>query len=189
MKIFKRAKIVPFLIFTAIFVGILATQIALNNFKLVAGPTTLESNRLAHLEHEYKTLKLTDQNGLNYEVAKSSAKIVIINFWAAWCSPCLEELPGLVQLQKKFTPGEVAIYGVNEDVEDQDKNITRIAKKYVVEFPIIPDRDSLIANKLFIANLPQTLIFKDGKLIDLIQGQKDFAAVEFIESLKSAIKH
>ncbi|OFZ14200.1 MAG: hypothetical protein A2X86_04935 [Bdellovibrionales bacterium GWA2_49_15] len=188
MKLINRAKILPVLIFILTFSGILVGQIVFNNFKLVAGPTTLESSRVAQLEHVFKGLTLTDQNGVSYEMAKLSSKIVIINFWAAWCTPCLEEMPGLEQLKGQFKSSEVMIFGINEDSEDQVKNIEKIASKYLLKFPLIPDQNSALANRFFIANIPQTLVFKDGKVIDVIQGQKDFTAKEFTESIRVALK-
>ncbi|MBI2521402.1 MAG: TlpA family protein disulfide reductase [Bdellovibrio sp.] len=188
MKLINRAKILPLLFFILTFTGVLVGQIIFNNFKLVAGPTTLESNRAAQLEHVFKTLNLVDYNGVVYEASKMPAKIIVINFWAAWCMPCLEEMPGLVDLHKQFNKNEVMIFGVNEDTEDQQKNIEKISSKFSIQFPLIPDKDSILANRLFISTIPQTLIFKNGKIIDVIQGQKDFTAKEFSESIRLALK-
>ena len=188
MKLIHRAKILPVLFFILVFTGTLVGQIVFNSFKLVAGPTNLENNRAAQLEHVFKTLNLVDHNGINYEMTKLSSRVIVINFWAAWCVPCLEEMPGLVQLQKQFKDSEVMIFGVNEDSEDQSRNIEKISAKFAIQFPLIPDKNSALANRLFIANIPQTLIFKDGKIMDIIQGQKDFTAKEFTETLRTAIR-
>src|SRR5438874_13814823 len=47
-------------------------------------------------------------------------KIVVLNFWATWCPPCIEEMPSLVQMQKQLQDKGVAVLAVSVDDDDDD---------------------------------------------------------------------
>ena len=59
-------------------------------------------------------IKITDLNKL----IKESDSVLIINFWATFCKPCVEEIPDLIRLSKKYKKEKVALYLVSLDLED-----------------------------------------------------------------------
>ncbi len=62
-------------------------------------------------------------------------KIVVLNFWASWCLPCIEEMPSLVDLQKKFQGSNVTILGVS--VDDNPDDYRKFLKDHNVDFPTV----------------------------------------------------
>ncbi len=60
-------------------------------------------------------------------------KVLVVNFWATWCSPCVEEMPELSALQKELSQQHVQFIGVGVDSRD---NIIPFSKKYHITYPL-----------------------------------------------------
>ena len=77
-------------------------------------------------------IKITDLNKL----IKESDSVLIINFWATFCKPCVEEIPDLIRLSKKYKKEKVALYLVSLDLEDYyPQKIKRfVAKKICCQY-------------------------------------------------------
>jgi peroxiredoxin len=90
-------------------------------------------------------------------------KIVILNFWATWCPPCIEEMPSLVQLQKQL-PDKVTVLGVS--VDDDNDDYHKFLKDHGIDFLTVREGGtktetgviSPTANKYGTAKIPETYI-------------------------------
>ena len=71
-------------------------------------------------------------------------KIVVLNFWATWCPPCVEELPSLVQLQKKFQGTDVTVLAVS--VDDDPDAYHKFLKDHGVDFLTVRDPGKQLEN-------------------------------------------
>ena len=127
-------------------------------------------------------LKTIDNKEL--DLLNIDSKVVIVNFWASWCTPCMVELPSLVGLQKKFDPKDLTIIGINTDEDQQLQRIHRIVKRLAISFPIVVDNGDL-AEKFHINSLPYSLVLVEGKVVKIIRGAVDFTSIEMIETLKN----
>ena len=63
--------------------------------------------------------------------------VVVLNFWATWCPPCVEEVPSLVEMQKQLAPKGVKVFGVSVDVDQ--KAYERFLKEYQIDFLTVRD--------------------------------------------------
>lgn len=91
-------------------------------------------------------------------MVKSSLKgqITIINFWATWCPPCVEEIPSLNRLKKKIKGHPFELISINYA---EDKNtILNFMKKVDVEFTVLLDKNGDFANKLNVITYPSTFV-------------------------------
>ncbi|GGC08282.1 thioredoxin [Oxalicibacterium flavum] len=61
-------------------------------------------------------------------------KTLVLNFWATWCAPCVDEMPELVQLQKDFAERDVQVLGISIDTPD---NVRAFAEKYNISYPLL----------------------------------------------------
>lgn len=154
------------------------------------GVKSLAPNKNKKLEDAYALALWKTENGSEIMPSKSQAKIQIVNFWASWCQPCLEEMPSLVNLKKNFKSDELEIFTVNTDEDDQLKSIAKTKKKlkFTNEFTMVLDQKSKISESFEIEALPVTIIFRSGKIIEFYNGPVDFEAQEFIGKMKNWLK-
>lgn len=178
-------KFLPFIIFIIVFGVVLAGQIG---FKMFAKNEAIIKQSTEYLEYEnlflhgsYKTLAGTD-----IEMTKLNAPVVILNFWASWCIPCLEEMPSMIALKNKFKPDQVQIVAINTDEDDQKMNIEKTMKKINMkdEFIIVPDSESKLVTDYKVSAIPVTIIFHRGKVVHFSNGPMDFSAEEMVEKMK-----
>ncbi len=98
-------------------------------------------------------------------IESSQGKVLIINFWATWCAPCVKEFPGLMNLRKEFSEDDLTIIGISMDYGMRPvENFVKVNK---VNFPIVLDDES-IGSMLEIKNIPRTLIYNRAgeKILD-----------------------
>src|SRR6478609_8544569 len=107
-------KYIPVLLFILAFSGFLSTQILWDTFHLNA--EQVQADKQKHLVYEtaFQGLKLTTTKSTTIELKNEKEPIIVLNFWASWCVPCLKEFPSLVAFQNKFK-GQVKVIGVNGD--------------------------------------------------------------------------
>lgn len=63
-------------------------------------------------------------------------KIVVLNFWATWCGPCVEEMPMLADIQNRYGVRGVVVIGVSLDDEDSAAQVPRFVQKRKINFPV-----------------------------------------------------
>jgi thiol-disulfide isomerase/thioredoxin len=163
-------------------------QLMFNWLDLKAGSTNVEKKVFTHYESLFKNLKVKTTKGEELKLNDIKSPVVILNFWATWCRPCLEEFPSINKLTEKYSVDKVKVIGLNQDDEDQLKNIKKIEKKYKLSFPSVADKNGVILEKFMISAIPVSIIFHKGKVIEVSNGAKDFSSEEVYEKLDSLLK-
>lgn len=109
-------------------------------------------------------------------------KVVILNFWASWCPPCLEETPSLNKLQEAIAPKGGVVLGISVD-EDGDAYQKFLADNHVV-FPTYRDASKKTATDYGTSMFPETyLIDRQGRLARKIVGPQDWQSPEIMRSI------
>jgi Peroxiredoxin len=116
------------------------------------------------------------------QLSKFRGKVVLLNFWASWCSPCVAELPSLLQLHRDQP--DLVILGVSVD-EDGDAYKSFVARKHV-DFITVRD-PSESAAKLFHTEMwPETYVIdRNGYIRSKYVGATDWSDPEIRTFLKS----
>lgn len=110
---------------------------------------------------------------------------VLLNFWATWCAPCREEMPSLQRLAEREP--ELRVVGMSVD---QDLNLAReFLLKYQIGFENVFDPGGRIATTVFgIRAYPSTFVIgRDGRVVALIQGGRDWASDATRAEIRSAL--
>lgn len=76
---------------------------------------------------------LVDPDGQEHTLAQWRGKALVVNFWATWCAPCVEEMPELAQLDSELAPKNIHILGIGID---NASNIKQFAAKYHINYPL-----------------------------------------------------
>lgn len=110
-----------------------------------------------------KLMSLDDKEVSLFEEIKKG-DILVLNFWAQWCSSCQEEIPDLNKLKKAFENQEnIRFYAINAG--DQEVKIKKFLKRNPFYFTILKDPEKKVSKALGVDSLPQTYIIKNSKII------------------------
>lgn len=110
---------------------------------------------------------LPDPSGKVQALSQYKNKIVVVNFWATWCSPCKEEMPELIELQQALQARNVVVVGI---ALDEPAQVTEFLKTLPVNYPILVSETAgtLLGEQLGNdkAVLPYTVVINaDGEIV------------------------
>ena len=131
---------------------------------------------------------LKSLSGKNIKLSEQRGDVVMINFWASWCGPCLQELPALEHLHQRYKDLGFTLLGVN--VEQDLKEAKEYLKKVGVTFPILFDVTNQVSDTYAINGMPTTyLVDRDGNLRKLYVGYQPGTSEEtYQQEIKALLK-
>ena len=130
------------------------------------------------------SIKLKDANGKPFNLTDYRGKITVVNFWATWCSPCIEEIPSLNRLRKQMKSLPFELISVN--YADSRKKIQDFMQKVRVEFPVLVDPNGKTAQQWKVIGFPSTFVIgMDGKVHYGVNAAIHWDTPEVVQSLKS----
>ncbi len=100
-------------------------------------------------------------SGKNIKLSEQRGRVVILNFWATWCTPCKKELPFFNTLYKKYKGVGLQILGVN--IDKGRSEVVRMSRDLNLAFPILLDPKGEISDLYLVRSMPTTYVIgKDG---------------------------
>lgn len=93
---------------------------------------------------------------LMQQMENNKGKVLIVTFWATWCSPCVKEMPGLVSVRNEVPESEMQVLGISLDTSTQA--VENFMQQHRINFPICMDGGD-VGSTFGVKSIPRTLIF------------------------------
>lgn len=115
-------------------------------------------------------LSLKDTKGRTVRLSDYKGKVLLVNFWATWCAPCLAEMPALEKLQREYKKKGLQIVGVSHPT-DKAPDVIKVIKRLRVSYPIFFGDEKTLSLFKVSEILPVTIIIdREGKVRGQILG-------------------
>ena len=127
------------------------------------------------------SLALTDLSGKQWNLVDLHGKVVVLNFWASWCSPCVEELPILGKLVDEYG-GQLVVLGVN--YKEPSWTVEKFTREHTFRYPVLLDKTGEDFKRWTSGVMPTTvLIGRDGKPHWRLTGAIDAGDTQFRDAV------
>lgn len=131
---------------------------------------------------------LHDANGAETSLAAYGGEVVVLNLWATWCAPCMEEMPTLGALQRDFA-GRLQVIPVSVDSEADNARAQReLARLSQASLPFLSDSSRAILFSVRAVGMPTTIIYsRDGRELARLSGGADWSSPEAAALMEAAL--
>lgn len=118
---------------------------------------------------EFDLMKL---DGTPFKLKENRGKILIVDFWATWCGPCIRSIPSLIEISKEFKDAGVELVLVN--CEEPENRVRPFLERLKSIPTVVLDSDGTVSKQYNVAAIPQTvLIDRDGGIVEVLIGASD----------------
>jgi len=164
-----------------------------------AVPVTVDTRSFSHSRRSGSALKalpdplpapalnLPDYRGSDYRLEQRQEQVTLVNFWASWCKPCVEEIPSLHRLRARIADPGFAIVTVN--VGESRARIENFLSRVTIDLPLLLDSDSQAAKAWKIYVYPSTyLVDHRGQIRYAYLGALEWDSAENIKLIRNLLR-
>ncbi len=133
-------------------------------------------------------VKVVRADGKYVSLTSFKGKVVLINFWATWCPPCVREMPELNKLYKKFHKRGLEVLPI-ANPRDSVERVKSFFKYVGIRFPYYVDESFTVTRLFGVRALPTTFIVdRKGVVRQIFIGMRPWMSPQFIDYFKSLLK-
>lgn len=133
-------------------------------------------------------LSFPDVDNNPVELADYKGKVVLLNFWATWCPPCVKEMPSMQRLRDKFAGKDFEIVAISAGESPATVDSFMMELETELTFPILLDEKGRSFRELGIRGLPMSFLFdRNGKLIKTIAGSREWDEQREVNLIQSTL--
>ncbi len=133
-----------------------------------ASPPAIEAGPVDASPAAIHAASFRDEEGAPRRLGQFAGKVLVVNFWATWCTPCREEMPGFVKLQARWRDRGVQFVGL---AQDEPAKVAAFGRELGVNYPLwlgeaeVMDLSRRLGNRLGV--LPHTVLLDgEGRVIE-----------------------
>lgn len=137
---------------------------------------------------DFSAVAPRDPAGQPADMALYRDKALLVNLWATWCAPCIEELPSLAKLQEMLGGADFAVVTIAIDEPNAAKVAPFLAEHDAASLPALIDTDRTIDKVMPVAALPTSLLVdRQGKIRASLTGDADWHCGAALEAVKAFV--
>jgi cytochrome c biogenesis protein CcmG, thiol:disulfide interchange protein DsbE len=126
-------------------------------------------------------------NGRDFHLSDLRGKVVVLDFWASWCTPCVEEAASLNALQQRIASRGGTVLGISWD--DDPSAYQKFLTEHQVSFPTYIDSGKKIGTNYGTSLIPEAyLISRDGRIARKIVGEQDWTSPELSAAIDTLLR-
>ena len=161
--------------------GLFLLTVSIFLFGSFAGARAAQAGQIGDMSDF--TLKSSDGKDTQLSSLLKTHKAVLVNFWATWCPPCREEIPGLIDIQKKNGSDKFTVLGI--DIGESAKKVSSFMQKNGMNYPVLLDQDQSVAESYHVVGIPTSyLVSSEGKVLGEYHGYTP----ELVSDVQKAIQ-
>lgn len=174
------SKVKQIILYSCVAIFALGAGSLLRTLLSEAYQTELSSEESQQGAQAILSASLPDLQGENQEVSQWLGKVMVVNFWATWCTPCREEIPEFIEAQKKY--GEEGLIFIGIAIDQADK-VKMFSQEFGINYPVLVGSFNTWSLLEAAGNrhsaLPYTVVInRSGELVENYLGRVDLKKLE-----------
>ncbi|PTQ88078.1 TlpA family protein disulfide reductase [Nitrosomonas ureae] len=174
------SKVKQIILYSCVAIFALGAGSLLRTLLSEAYQTELSSEESQQGAQAILSASLPDLQGENQEVSQWLGKVMVVNFWATWCTPCREEIPEFIEAQKKY--GEQGLIFIGIAIDQADK-VKMFSQEFGINYPVLVGSFNTWSLLEAAGNrhsaLPYTVVInRSGELVENYLGRVDLKKLE-----------
>ena len=130
-------------------------------------------------------IELFTPEGTAFTLARLRGKVVLVNFWATWCEPCVTEMPSLQRLRDRYAP-RLEVLGVN--YQEGPARIKGVIDQSGISFPIVRDTDGAVAKAWGARIFPaRDVVDRAGDVKHVLIGGADWTSPALVRTIEELL--
>ncbi|HYZ84629.1 MAG TPA: TlpA disulfide reductase family protein [Bryobacteraceae bacterium] len=130
------------------------------------------------------SFSIKTDRGATVSNSSFGGKLLVLNFWATWCPPCVEEMPSLNQFASTFKDQGVVVLGVS--IDRNQKAYKTFVERSQLTFPTAHDPEANISSEYGTFKWPETYVIDtNGKVVEKFIGPREWMSPETVRSIKA----
>ncbi len=127
-------------------------------------------------------ITLSDLDGKSLTLNELRGRVVVLNFWATWCPPCVNEMPSLQKLHEALADKGLSVVAVS--VDERFSDIEKFVESFDLTFTILHDEGMKVSRAYQTFKFPETYIIgRDGRLRSKVVGERDWVEPSVIRDM------
>ncbi len=130
--------------------------------------------------------KVVTETGKTITLDNFGGKVLVLNFFASWCPPCVEEMPSLDEFAREFKPAGVVVLGVS--IDKNEAQYRKFLTRFQVPFETSRDPNADISTSYGTFQFPESyLIDRNGKVIEKVISNQNWMDPEFLARVRKML--